>query len=107
VVSGVSQFERGLEAGDAAPTTNVRGSPSRASVPRLLMLDALGRAEISDLAFSVPAPCRVDPGDVLAEIGHLAEVRIQPGALAGVAEGFFVQVRRAGAPQPRRSAPAL
>ena len=33
---------------------------------------------------------------MLAEVGHLAEVGIQAGALAGAAEGLFVQVRRAG-----------
>ena len=39
---------------------------------------------------------RGDPRDVLADVGHLQQVGVQAGVLAGAAEGLFVQVRRAG-----------
>ena len=53
--------------------------------------------EISALAFSVAiAWSVVDPRDLLADGDHVEQVRVQPGALAGAAEGGLVQVRRAG-----------
>ncbi len=36
------------------------------------------------------------PGDLLADRDHLEQVRVQAGALAGLAEGGLVQMGRAG-----------
>ncbi len=41
-------------------------------------------------------PVRVDPGAVLADVGHLDQVGIDPGLFRGLAEGLQVHVRRAG-----------
>ena len=46
----------------------------------------------------------MDPGAVLADVGHLQQVRIQTGVLAGPAEGLLVQVRRAGGHDDAREA---
>ena len=37
-----------------------------------------------------------DPGDLLADVGHLHQEAVQAGVLGGAAEGGLVQVRRAG-----------
>ena len=99
VVAGVGQFQRGLQAGDAA-ADDQRGriDLDLHRLQRLLVLHALGRGGDQRLGLSrARLLVEVDPGDVLAEVGHLAEVGIQAGPLAGGAEGLFVQVRRAGA----------
>ena len=38
----------------------------------------------------------VHPGAVLADVGHLAEERVEPGLLGGLAEGLLVHARTAG-----------
>ena len=48
-----------------------------------------------------------DPRDVLADVGHLAEVRVQAGVLAGAAEGLLVQVRASRRPRPRAVRPCF
>ena len=50
-------------------------------------VDGLGRRLVAIL---------VHPGAVFADVGHLAEERVEPGLLGGLAEGLLVHARAAG-----------
>ncbi len=64
--------------------------------------------ETTALALAVAATLvRVHPGDLLADGRHLAQIGVQAGAVAGGAEGLFVQVRRAGGHHHARQAHLL
>ena len=105
-VAGVGQFQRGLQAGDAA-ADHERGRVDLHVHPfqRLLMPHPSGRRGDQGLGllggrFLVD----VHPGAVLADVGHLQQVGIETGVLAGPAEGLLVQVRRAGGHDDARQA---
>ena len=70
VVARVSQFERGLEAGDAAADDQVAGLTLTNIGQRLLILDAFGQADTRALAFSVAAAVSLRRSSALA-VRHL------------------------------------
>ena len=98
LVAGVGDVEGRLDAGDAAADDQRPLGHRDGDVGELVGLlhprhhhlhdvDGLGRRLGAVL---------VHPGAVLADVGHLAQVGVEPRGLGGVAEGLLVHARRAG-----------
>ena len=97
-VTGFTDLQRGLNAGDAASHDQGAGMdlcPARAE--RYLVINPAdsGIDQRGGFAGGL-VNIIVHPGAVLADIGHLEEIAVQAGPFTGIAEGQLVHVRRAG-----------
>ncbi len=97
------EIERGLDAGDAAPTTMVSGLtltlPGKSGSCNATRFTAALR-ERRGLAGGLRAH-RMHPRAMLAHVGHLEEVAIESGPLAGASEGELVHHREQAATTTR------
>ncbi len=95
--AGVGQVERGLDAGDsAADDQDVLVDLHLVGVERL-ELARLGHGHLDDVPGLVGGrgDVGVDPGAVLADVGHLEEVGVEAPLVHAAPEGHLVHVRRA------------
>ncbi len=97
-VTGVADIQGGLHAGDAATHDHDVGmdvhGPCFQHLVEIYAVDGTGGQGLGlagGLIFIFG-----DPGYLLANRGHLEEVGVQPGALAGALKSFFVEPGRAG-----------
>ena len=98
LVAAVGDVERRLDAGDAAADhQGALGDGDADALERLVVLDLLddGAGDVDRLGGGLAAVL-VDPGAMLADVGHLAHVLVEAGLVGGAAEGLLVHVRRAG-----------
>ncbi len=94
LVTGVGQFQRGLQAGDAAADDQRhRIDVDVHRFQRFLELDPLDRRRDQRLGLDGRRRRILGhPRAVLADVGHLQQVRIETAVGTGTAEGLFVQV---------------
>jgi hypothetical protein len=99
--AGIGQLEGGADAGDAAAHDERGGvDVDRHRRERLVAANPLHAAGQDGLGLDRGRGLvRVDPRVLLADRDQLAQVRVQPGAGGGLAEGVLVEVR---ASRPRR-----
>ena len=105
VIPGVGQLQRGGDAGDAsAHHQRVRVDLHGPRLQGRMMSDATHRALDQGLGLLRGRGAVVcGPGIMLADVGHLEHVGIQPRALARAAESLLMHVRRArGHHHPRQ-----
>jgi hypothetical protein len=97
LVAAVGDVERCLDAGDAAADhEGALGDGDADALQRPVVLDLLDdRAGDVDGFRGGLAAVFMDPAAVLADVGHLAEVRVEAGLVTGAAERLLVHVRRA------------
>ena len=98
LLSRIGQFQRRTHSGDAAADDHGGGAHRRGTAFQgFLELDPLNRRMDQGLGlFGGGHRILVDPAALLANVGHLQHVRVQPRPLDGAAEGALVHARAAG-----------